>query len=252
MKEIKRVKVNEFDWDAFERWDNRIAMSSSRSVTDTLRFLSERGYVWGWSKTSLLKDTHMKTKLLEGVKDKPVYICIGGDVPNGVLHDYAYISYSGESVEIDFGEQPINSKIVITNDGKTTTATLYSNGKKTGIGTAICHDDDVFDIYTGAKLALNRLEKCKKKPEMTDWEKFVKGEVDMRVPKKYIRNFLDRVMKDDLRIWGTMADWCLRCLETDGDDIIVFVDHISKNHIILADVLRVDRSRTVDYIPGMK
>lgn len=252
MKEIKRVKVNEFDWDAFERWDNRIAMSSSRSVTDTLRFLSERGYVWGWSKTSLVKDTHMKTKLLEMVKDEPVYICIGGDVPNGVLHDCSYISYSGESVEIDFGEQPINSKIVITNDGKTTTATLYSNGKKAGIGTAICHDDDEFDVYAGAKLALERLEKCKKKSEMTDWEKFVKGYANLRIPKKYIRNFLYRAEKDDLRIWEQMNEWYLRCLEHDGDSILVFVDNRLEKHIILADVLRTCRSRTVDYIPGMK
>lgn len=251
MKEIKRVKVNEFDWDAFERLDNRIAMSSSRSVTDTLRFLSERGYVWGWSKTSLLKDTHMKTKLLEGVKDKPVYICIGGYVPNGVLHDYAYISYSGESVEIDFGEQPINSKIVITNDGKTTTATLYSNGKKAGIGTAICHDDDEFDVYAGAKLALERLEKCKKETEMTDWEKFVKGMVNMRVPKKYLQNFLYRTTKDGLEFKGLMPDWYLKWLTQGGDSIIVSVNRKIEKTPIMTEVIRDDCSRIVDYFPGI-
>lgn len=48
-------------------------------------------------------------------------------------------------------------KIVITTDGKTTTAKMY-NGKD-GVETAIarCSPDDEFDFATGAKIALDRL-----------------------------------------------------------------------------------------------
>lgn len=250
MNEIKRVKVNNFDSAAFKRKEFCIVICSPKNVSRTLRFLHDKGYMWGYSKTSLLEDGHMREMLLQNTLRQPVYISSGGFIHNGIVRDIVPSS-SIPTVELIF-EETNNDKIVVTNDGKTTTATLYSNGKKANVGTAICHDDDKFDVYVGAKLALERLEKSKKKPEMSDWEKFVNNKVNMRVPKKYIRDFLDRAEKDDLRIWGTMANWCLRCLETDGDDIIVFVDHISKNHIILAEILRTDRSRTVDYFPGMK
>lgn len=250
MTEIKRMKAKDFDSEAFQNCAFRIAICSPKGMSRTLKFLHDKGYMWGNTKTSLLEDDHMKELLLDTIQRHPVFIVSGGHMRNGIVRDIMS-SPNIPTIELIF-EETSNDKIVITNDGKITTATLYSNGKKAGIGTAVCHDDDKFDVYAGARLALERLEKYKKEPEMTDWEKFMKSRVNLRIPKKYIRNFLDRAVKNDLRIWGTMADWCLRCLETDGDDVIVFVDHISKNHIILADVLLTERSRTVDYFPEMK
>lgn len=52
---------------------------------------------------------------------------------------------------------PVNDKIVITTDGKTTTATKYDG--KTVVKTAVakCSPDDKFDFLTGAKIAFDRL-----------------------------------------------------------------------------------------------
>lgn len=251
MIEVKQVKTKDFDSEAFQNRAFRIAICSPKSMSRTLQFLHDKGYMWGNTKTSLLEDGHMREVLLDTIQRHPVFIVAGGHMRYGVVRDIMS-SPNIPTVELIF-EETSNDKIVITNDGKTTTATLYSNGKKSGVGTAICHDDDKFDVYAGAKLALDRLERYKKEPEMTDWEKFVKSKVNLRVPKKYIRNFLDRAARDDLGIFGSLSGWYLRCLEQDGDSIVVFVDHKSKKYIILTEDLRIDhRTRTVDYIPGMK
>lgn len=50
-----------------------------------------------------------------------------------------------------------DDKIVITHDGKTTTAKLYRDGE-TVTATAKCAPEDEFDFMTGAKLAMGRLE----------------------------------------------------------------------------------------------
>ena len=52
---------------------------------------------------------------------------------------------------------PVNEKIVITTDGKITTATKYDG--KTVVKTAVakCSPDDKFDFETGAKIAFDRL-----------------------------------------------------------------------------------------------
>lgn len=203
MNRIKIVKAKDFDWEAFKRGEFFILVRSRKSAVKILRFLSDRGYIWGWSETSMLEDIRMKEELLERAEANRVYICAGGAVP-------------------------------------------------TGIGTAICHDDDKFDIFAGARLAIERLEKSEKESEMSDWEKFVKGEVNMKVPKKYIREFLERAAKNDLKFCGKMEDWYLSWLEQDGDSIVFFVDHKIKNRIIVTEILLCDRNKTVDYIPGMK
>lgn len=50
-----------------------------------------------------------------------------------------------------------DEKIVITHDGKTTTATMYEDGKKVKTATAKCCPEDTFDFMVGAKLACERL-----------------------------------------------------------------------------------------------
>jgi hypothetical protein len=51
----------------------------------------------------------------------------------------------------------IDEKIVITHDGKTTTATKYCEDGKKVTATAKCAPEDEFDFNTGAKLAMERL-----------------------------------------------------------------------------------------------
>lgn len=48
-------------------------------------------------------------------------------------------------------------KIVITTDGRVTTAKLYRHGEPTRNAVAACSPEDTFDFATGAKLALDRL-----------------------------------------------------------------------------------------------
>lgn len=61
-------------------------------------------------------------------------------------------------------ELVVDEKIVITHDGKTTTATLYRDGEKVK-ATAKCAPDDNFDFMVGAKLAMERLVDKTSKPE---------------------------------------------------------------------------------------
>lgn len=54
-------------------------------------------------------------------------------------------------------KEPCKDKVVITTDGVTTTATLYSKNTKVRTATAKCSPDDDFDFAVGAKLAMERL-----------------------------------------------------------------------------------------------
>lgn len=66
-------------------------------------------------------------------------------------------------------KQPV---IVITSDGKTTTATKRLGKKVICSATARCSDDDTFDFNTGAELAFRRLrEKEKPVPKEKPWPK---------------------------------------------------------------------------------
>lgn len=60
-------------------------------------------------------------------------------------------------------EKPKHPVIVITSDGKTTTATKRLGKKVICTATARCSDDDTFDFNTGAELAFQRLRE-KEKP----------------------------------------------------------------------------------------
>lgn len=66
-------------------------------------------------------------------------------------------------------KEPCNDKVVITTDGVTTTATLYSKNTKVRTATAKCSPDDEFDFAIGVKLAMERLypEKIEPKTEPT-------------------------------------------------------------------------------------
>lgn len=55
-------------------------------------------------------------------------------------------------------------KIVITNDGKTTKATLYHGDTKT-VATAKCSPEDTFDFNVGAKMAMERLMEAVEPPK---------------------------------------------------------------------------------------
>ena len=79
--------------------------------------------------------------------------------------------YNGGFVDTDMKPSEIKrsydsrKKIIITNDGKVTKAKYFENEKLVCIGVATCHEDDVFDVFKGAELAL---ERCKAKKTVND------------------------------------------------------------------------------------
>lgn len=59
--------------------------------------------------------------------------------------------------------EPVDNKIVITTDGKTTLARLYEGKKVVKTAKAKCAPEDEFDFLTGAELAFNRVTENKPK-----------------------------------------------------------------------------------------
>lgn len=71
-------------------------------------------------------------------------------------------------------------KIIITSDGKTTTARLVDGKKTLKTAQAVCADSDTFDFTTGAKIAFERITAEEKKPEKQDIEIKVGDKVKIR------------------------------------------------------------------------
>jgi hypothetical protein len=61
-------------------------------------------------------------------------------------------------------KETLPQKIVITTDGKRTTAVLYDGKKRVNEASAVCSDDDEFNFMAGAKIAFERLTE-EKEPE---------------------------------------------------------------------------------------
>ena len=58
------------------------------------------------------------------------------------------------------GVKEMNYKIVVTTDGRDTTATLYDGKVKKNVAKTRCHPNDEFDFGTGAQIAVERLIAC--------------------------------------------------------------------------------------------
>ena len=77
---------------------------------------------------------------------------------NTVRHRFG--QYSPFAYHLEKVEEPVEKpkrKIVITTDGKTTTAKLYDGRKTIREAKAVCSDSDTFDFNLGAGIALARL-----------------------------------------------------------------------------------------------
>ena len=72
---------------------------------------------------------------------------------------------------------PKSEKIVITHDGKTTTATLYREDGSKEVATAKCSPEDTFDFNFGAKLAMERLMGKTTEPKKPEPPKYYNGRV---------------------------------------------------------------------------
>lgn len=84
--------------------------------------------------------------------------------------------------EKEVKEDKKEEKIIITHDGKTTTATMYRGDMK-HVGTAKCCPEDTFNFAYGAKLAMERMMK-----EVAKWDKpSEEEESDWRVVNRHVK-----------------------------------------------------------------
>ena len=84
-------------------------------------------------------------------------------------------------------------KIVITTDGKTTTAKMYDGKSCIKVSEARCCPSDSFDFQTGAEIAFNRLfgePKNEFSPEQFDWNAFKSQNLAVIVTRETIKDFL--------------------------------------------------------------
>ena len=93
------------------------------------------------------------------------------------------------------------NKIVITTDGKTTTAKMYLDEKLIDEKTAKCSPDDKFDFKVGARIAFDRLVGEEEKKEAPK-EEAPKGTLKIEIGKKYKLKDYDKV-EDHLGIGNT-------------------------------------------------
>ena len=85
----------------------------------------------------------------------------------GRFNDYMTFTYL-EPQYFDLHVDDKSVKIVITTNGKTTTATLYRENGTKEVATAKCCPEDTFDFNVGAKLAMERLMEKTTEPLVMD------------------------------------------------------------------------------------
>lgn len=93
-----------------------------------------------------------------------------------------------------------NEKIVITTDGKTTTAALYNGKQRIKDAKATCASGDKFDFGTGAKIAFEGLmgyAPCTLDTRF-DWDEFKAGKIAVKVTEDNFRDFVAEAKKHGL------------------------------------------------------
>lgn len=129
-----------------------------------------------------------------------------GCVANGMIHKLGYCWWCKESDLIKACDESDlvnvhNEKIVITNDGKTTTAKLYDGKKFVKAAKAMCSPEDEFDIVTGAMIAFSRLFDADvnfvDENDSFDWNAFKNDKVFVQVTKDNFDEFIEEAEKHD-------------------------------------------------------
>ena len=111
----------------------------------------------------------------------------------GIRQNFSEMSIFAKNL-IPFTEQNGNTKkIVITTDGKTTTAKMYDRKSCVKVSEARCCPSDTFDFQTGAEIAFNRLF-GEPKNEF-DWNAFKSQNLAVVVTRETIKSFLSEAEK---------------------------------------------------------
>lgn len=120
---------------------------------------------------------------------------VGGHKCGNIKHKNGHCWWCDESDLV----KACDEKIVITSDGKTTTAKLYDGKKFVKAGKAVCSPEDEFNIVTGAIIAFSRLFDADVNfvddNDSFDWDVFKNGEVFVQVTKDNFDEFIEEVEK---------------------------------------------------------
>lgn len=98
--------------------------------------------------------------------------------------------------ESDLVKVVCSDKIVITTDGKTTTAKMYDGKEVVKTAIAKCSPEDEFDFETGAKIAFDRLF-VKPEEKSFDWDAFKNDEFFVQVTADNFESFVKAAEKHD-------------------------------------------------------
>lgn len=169
-----------------------------------------------------------------------------GCVANGMIHKLGYCWWRKESDLIkacDESTSKSNQKIVITNDGKTTTAKLYDGKKFVKAAKAMCSPEDEFDFERGALIAFSRLVDCDYRladdTDSFDWNAFKNDKVFVQVTKDNFDEFIEEAEKhdcffdnhdkfnpfDDIRAFTCLLLFKMRGKDTAAPDGTLFVGY---------------------------
>ena len=104
------------------------------------------------------------------------------------------IGYCWWCEESDLVKVVCSDKIVITTDGKTTTAKMYDGKEVVKTAIAKCSPEDEFDFETGAKIAFDRLF-VKPEKKSFDWDAFKNDEFFVQVTADNFESFVKAAEK---------------------------------------------------------
>lgn len=107
------------------------------------------------------------------------------------IHKDGHCWWCGES---DLVKVVCSEKIVITSDGKTTTAKMYDGKEVVKTAISKCSPEDEFDFETGAKIAFDRLF-VKPEEKSFDWDAFKNDEFFVQVTADNFESFVKAAEK---------------------------------------------------------
>ena len=124
---------------------------------------------------------------ITGVEGRIVYYkTIKGEA--GIRQKFSEMSIFAKNLIPVTEQNDSTKKIVITTDGKTTTAKMYDGKSCIKVSEARCCPSDAFDFQTGAGIAFNRLFG---EPEKKfDWNAFKSQNLAVAVTRETIKSFL--------------------------------------------------------------
>ncbi len=162
--------------------------------------------------------------------------CIGDENAMCVRGDNGVGGYTVFDVCIDdFDLVNDQNKIVITTDGKTTTATHYDGKRVIRKETARCNPDDKFDFLTGAAIAFDRLtdrEDTKKR----DLREYLTPGVFGKTDKYGAFVVIGTIMAFKDGGWMSVADYSTDNLESRLGDKIAYLVKPSISSFNIADI----------------